>query len=207
MKHRNQVPVGVKIIGVLGVLIVSTVLYRELFRSYKPPLPMSMKMTLKVHEDDNVYHGTLKNLGFPQYCLDSLYNKRNHKEVGVRHCPVNIHQAPENQNWALTKSQYLRRPKGGCIEGTRWGLVQMTTCKENNNRLYWTYDSSVKLLFEHFSRKCLEIDPKEQKVYLMSCDPNEEKQMWEFSFHNSAQMVELVEYSDYDDAEMTMAYE
>lgn len=206
MKYRrNQFPIGIKIIGCLGALIILVILYKEWFGNYSPQLPMAMEMALKVQEDDNIYHGSLKNIGFPQYCLDSLYNKRNHKEIGIRKCPVNLHEPPENQNFAITKSRYLRRVKGGCIEGTRWGLVQMTSCKDNNKRLYWTYDPTVKLLFEHFSRKCLEIDPKEQKVYLMSCDPLERKQKWEFTYHNAPQFVELVEYSD--NAEETLAYE
>lgn len=204
-RNLGRFSIGIKIVCTLGFLIILTMICKELFTSYTPTLKNAMSMSLKVHEDENIYHGTLKNLAFPQFCLDSLYNKMKHNEIGVRHCPVDRHDPPENQNWALTKTQYLRRPKGGCLEGTRWGLVQMTNCNENNNRLYWTYDSSVKLLFEHFSRKCLEIDPKEQKVYLMNCNAVEPRQKWDFTYHNSGKLVQLVEYSDY--AEQTMIYE
>lgn len=194
---------GLKIFYIFGLLVVLTItvtIYNHWYVSYLPNF-----QTVNVQDDKNIYHGAVRNLGHPQFCLDSLYNKRKHNEIGVRHCPLNINDPPENQRWALTQLQYLRRPKGGCLEGTRWGLVQITACKENNNRLKWTYEPTVNLIIEKFSSKCLEIDPKEQKVYLMKCDAAEQKQKWEFTYHNTAELVEFTEYTEIS-REITLSY-
>lgn len=207
MAHsRRKIPLPVTIILSLGLVIaLTTVIFEYRSERYSPELRRIMKMSLAPQEKEEIYHGALQNIGYPQFCLHSLYNRRKHNEIGVRHCPVNIHDAPDNQNWAITKSNFLRRPKGGCIEGTRWGLVQMTSCNNNSLHLFWIYDAIDGIIYHHSTGKCLEIDPDDQKVYLMHCDINELKQKWQFTYNNSQDSVDFVEYSDLD--EMTMDYE
>lgn len=138
-------------------------------------------------------NGLIRN---PHYnlCLVTLGNSI-HSQIGVSKCDDFNDVKSSQQNWEFTWYKDIRPSLSlsNCLEVTstskKLSPIWMMKCHTSRLGQGWIYDRASKLLInEANGRRCLDLDPIEERVFISTCKAKNVNMQWEWSFLNETAM-------------------
>ncbi|XP_049777503.1 putative polypeptide N-acetylgalactosaminyltransferase 9 isoform X1 [Schistocerca cancellata] len=131
-----------------------------------------------------VASGEVRNMGVGgKTCLDSPARKADlHKPVGTYPC----HRQGGNQYWMLSKAGEIRRDEA-CLDYAGQDVI-LYPCHGSKGNQFWQYHPDTKLLQHGSSKKCLAISENKQKLQMLECDENMERQHWKFENYDPSKL-------------------
>lgn len=168
------------------------------FSHFIETVAFDMNLYAPLLESPNYAYGNIRNIKH-DLCLDSLDNSiPNH--IGVSKC-VQRTDKKSTQYWEFTWYKDIRSSSTHCLEitsGHRSAPVWKMQCHTNKIGQGWIYDRENKLMInEAFLRRCLTIDPIDQKVFVDRCNLGDVNMQWEWTFIDEEAMDEFFENEDY----------
>ncbi|XP_022237752.1 putative polypeptide N-acetylgalactosaminyltransferase 9 [Limulus polyphemus] len=139
---------------------------------------------------DAVASGEVRNLGEGSTtCLDSPARRDDlYKPVGLYPC----HRQGGNQYWMLSKRGEIRRDEA-CLDFAGQDVI-LYPCHGSMGNQQWIYNPNNHSIQHGSSRKCLEMAPDKQNVFMKECT-NSSLQRWMFQNYNPSKSVNLFIYS------------
>lgn len=138
---------------------------------------------------DNLAEGYVKN-NASNYCLDFPFITTNSKtKLLVYSC----HNMGGNQFLEYSKSSRIQR-NNRCLEYTPDNELIFTFC---NNQISqsWTYNVTTNQLYHAATSKCISYKLnaflRPEAPVMEDCDPNSEKQKWNFEYYHAEKLTEI----------------
>lgn len=144
-------------------------------------------------------HGFLRN-SENNLCLATL-GKSIHSQIGVTKC-ADFTGTKSQQYWELTWYKDIRSSTSHCIDilstTKKMTPIWMMKCHVSKLGQGWIYDRSSKLLInEANGRRCLDLDPVEERVYVSTCKAGNTNMQWEWSFVNETAMDDFFDDEEF----------
>lgn len=143
-------------------------------------------------EPEDFASGEIRNIGLPNFCLDSKKGNRD-EEVVLDLCSKDNPNVKGEQKFRLTWHKDIR-PDGRdlCLDVSRGDVespVSLYPCHGGQGNQLWRYNVEKKWLVHGSSnQRCLDADTERKKVFVAKCDSSSSTQTWKIEKVNMKSM-------------------
>jgi polypeptide N-acetylgalactosaminyltransferase len=127
--------------------------------------------------------GRLQSVANPSLCVDTLNNKK----LGLYSCASDKIHPHSTQYFAHSWQRDIRiKNSDQCWDVSESGNapVMLFGCHGMQGNQLFRYHVDTKSIEHVISKRCLNADPENRKVFVANCDSGNEKQKWNFGFVN-----------------------
>ncbi|CAO1332625.1 unnamed protein product [Diamesa hyperborea] len=132
--------------------------------------------------------GAIQSLADKNYCIDTLSHSEK-EAIGIYFCAKDLVRPQSNQYFALSWQRDIRIKFGDqcwdVSEGGSKAEISLFGCHGLQGNQLWKYDRNNNHIILENSKRCLDVDFDEKKVFVSKCDVNRINQKWNFGYANA----------------------